>query len=124
MGEGFDDSTWTSGTGGVGFDAVPGGTPAPSGWNVHMVRASTGVFNNIATTKNVLDGNVGGFTIASDNSVSQVTNINYMPGGHFTGDNGLPDGATTATATSDPLREEYAIRRPSGDQTDPRFEPA
>jgi hypothetical protein len=107
---GFNDSSWLSGTQGVGFDANPGGTPGPAGWNVHMVRASTGDFNNIATASKVLNGQTGGFTIASDNSVTGVTNINYMPGGRFGGDNGLPDGATVNSATSDPLREEYALR--------------
>lgn len=107
---GFDDSSWLSSTQGVGFDATPGGTPGPAGWNVHMIRASTGDFANIASATNVLNGQTGGFAIASDNSVTQVTNINYMPGGHFGSDANLPNGATTATPTGDPTREEYALR--------------
>ena len=110
---GFDDSTWLNGTQGVGFDAVPGGNPGPAGWTVHMLRASTGDFTNISVAKNVLDGKTSGFTIASDNTVPSFPTINYMPGGHFANDNNLPDGATTTTSSSDPLRTQYAIRATS-----------
>jgi hypothetical protein len=107
---GFIDGPWLPGTQGVGFDSIPGGPTGPAGWNVHMVRAATGDFSNIAFARNVLNGQTAGFTIASDNSVSQVANINYMPGGHFGSDNNLPNGATTATSIDDPTRNEYAIR--------------
>jgi hypothetical protein len=107
---GFNDNSWLPGTQGVGFDSNPGGPSGLAGWNVHMVRAASGDFSSIAPATNVLNGVTNGFTIASDNTVSQVTNINYMPGGHFGNDSGLPDGATVSTGTGDPLREEYAIR--------------
>jgi hypothetical protein len=108
----FDDTgaAWLSGAGGVGFDSNPGGQPAPAGWNVHMVRAATGDFGSIVAAKNVLDGNLAGFTVASDNSVTAVNHIDYADGGHFAENNTLPDGGSVASGSASPLREEYAIR--------------
>jgi len=100
---------WLAGTGGVGFDAA-GGPPPPNGWNVRMIRASTGDFPNIAVAKTVLDGNTTGFTIASDNTTTPINHIDYVDGGHFSENNKLPNGAGVLDGSAAATRTEYAIR--------------
>jgi len=108
----YDDSgaQWLSGKGGVGFDPNPGGGTFPAGWNVHMIDTSTGDFPNIATAKKVLDGNTTGFTVFSDTNATQVPNIDFMEGGHFTVNRDLPNGASVGSGASSALRTEYALR--------------
>src|SRR5207248_8691289 len=53
------------------------------------------------------------FTIASNNTVSQIATLDFVEGGHFTGNAPLPNGATSTTPNNDPTREEYAIRATS-----------
>jgi hypothetical protein len=107
----FDDSgaDWLSGQGGVGFDSA-GGPPPPAGWNVHMVRATTGDFPNIAAAKAVLDGNTSGYVIVDDKNVSPVNHIDYLDNGHFTENNPLPNGASVNSGSAAATRTEYALR--------------
>jgi Chitobiase/beta-hexosaminidase C-terminal domain/CotH kinase protein/Lamin Tail Domain/PKD domain len=105
----FDDASWLSGQKGIGYETDTASTPAPVGWTVNMVRATSGIIDNVAKATSLLNGNTTGFTVV--NSPAQVLpDVNFMTGGHYVGDRALPNGAGPGGTVTDPLREQYALR--------------
>lgn len=108
-GSGFDDSAWTSGNVGVGFE-VPASV---SQFRTHMVDTSVGTINNINQASALLDGNLGGYTVAFDGTANSST-VNYGDPGSFTGsgnaDQALPNGLVGTGSNGQPGREQYALR--------------
>jgi hypothetical protein len=107
---GFDDSTWTSATTGVGYETDP--PPPPfAGYTVRMVDINGGTdgqLNNITEAQSILNGTASSaaYTVASDNT-NQYSNVNFGGGGGFFNDNLLPNGETDLAALG---RTDYTMR--------------
>lgn len=106
----FNDSAWTAGTTGVGYetDSPP---PATPGFRVRMVNVNPGTRADISTIDDAAailngpDGTAGGaYVVQTDTTVARTV-INMGPGGSYGGDQILPNGLA-----SDDL---YAVRSTS-----------
>jgi hypothetical protein len=100
----FDDSGWIAGTTGVGYEnETP--TPGTPGFRTRMVDVTGSELSNIALASAILDsadGSAGGlWTVESDTTVMK-TIVNMGPGGRFSPDESLPNGASDG--------EQYALR--------------
>ncbi|MCY2950518.1 MAG: lamin tail domain-containing protein, partial [Planctomycetota bacterium] len=87
---GFNDASWRSGTGGVGFDLWTAPPPI-AGFTVKMADFN-GDLNNITTAQQILDGPMPpGYTLQSQ-ATKDYQVVNHGPGGDFVPDESLPDG--------------------------------
>ena len=108
---GFNDSSWISGTNGVGFE-VP---TVSTGFNVRMVDTnggSDGQIDTITEATSILDGtfSAGSFTIATDTTAA-ASALNYGNPGTFTADLTFPNGVGPGTANQFAAgREQFALR--------------
>jgi hypothetical protein len=106
----YNDSSWTLGGLGVGYEKDPVPQPGPAGFNVRMLDASSGSFADIGTAKAVLGGNTAGFTFASDTTIVSQDIDFAGPGGRYANNRNLPNGFGVANASNVPEREQYAMR--------------
>ncbi|HEV8290642.1 MAG TPA: lamin tail domain-containing protein, partial [Tepidisphaeraceae bacterium] len=106
----FDDSSWSQGTTGVGYETDP--PPPPfAGFTVRQVDVqggSDGSLDNITEAMNLLNGNANpsAYTVVFNGSKEYPT-VNFGGGQAFTGDNILPNGETLQDAAG---RTNYALR--------------
>lgn len=85
----FVDSSWTTGTTGVGYDLnIP--PPPISGWTVKMVDFNEGIVD-IPTATRILGGDTSGYTV-SFTGFKDYGVVNLGPGGSYSPDDLLPDG--------------------------------
>lgn len=104
----FDDSTWTQGTTGVGYESEEP-IPIYRGFQVRMLdlTGSTSL-PNIGVAETLLNGDTTGYTVASNNTVNKTT-VNF-DGWGFGSDETWPNGVTVAISQDDELRNVYAMR--------------
>lgn len=100
---GFDDSGWTGGSSGYGYDVDPAPTMV-SGFKVNMIDAATGTLANIEQATTLLNGNTTGFTIATNTTVIHTT-VNYGDAGNFTPNINYPNDPTGLYATTNGVNE-------------------
>jgi len=121
----FDDTDWTPGTSGVGFDLDT--VPPASGFTVRMIDLGAGTDPSIDDLREavaLLDGPVDAtrYLVDFDGSADR-TAINFGLGGPYGSNLPLPNGATPVGSATVPGREQYALRAtsavniPAGDWT-------
>src|SRR6185503_6890960 len=100
-GLGFGDSSWISGTTGVGFEKV-----IVSGFKSRMVDTNSGSFGNVTQATTVLDGITAGYNVASETSHT-VADINYGDTGAIAGGRNWPVGSFS---NSQAERTQFVVR--------------
>ena len=108
---GFDDSTWGSGTSGIGYDINTPPQPV-AGFAVRMIDTVGGDLGNIGVATNLLNGNTAGFVMASDTAGTR-SHVNFGDAGAFTANaQRLPNDPNGAFAGNNGAaeREQYALR--------------
>ena len=97
----FNDSSWTSGFTGVGYDADVA-PPRIPGWTVRMVNFNEGI-SDVTTATRLLDGDFSGYTVNQPLPAPRdYPAVNHGSGGDYAGDQQLPDGSQN--------NETYALR--------------
>lgn len=116
----FNDSAWTAGTTGVGYetDSPP---PATPGFRVRMVNVSAGTRADISTVDdaaailNSPDGTAAGaYVVQTDTTVARTV-INMGPGGSYGGDEILPNGLASDDLYA--VRSTATVTIPAGEWT-------
>jgi len=103
----FDDSSWTVGKTGVGFETVQPPPQIP-GFTVKMIDCSTNDIYNIGVAQSILNGPLPGGAIVSTKDYAIV---NLGTGGHYGGEQTLPNGfGATGDDVYAPQREQYVLR--------------
>ncbi len=97
---GYNDASWAQGPMPLGFDT--GQVTSSPGFTVRTVDTSAGDISSINVATSLLNGNTGGFTVASDTS-SVFSYVNFGDSGNLSSP---PDIAVPGTSD----REQYAMR--------------
>jgi hypothetical protein len=105
----FNDTSWTSGKAGVGFD-IQTAPPQIPGFTVKMVDFNEGI-GDVGTASNILSGITTGYTIAFTGSKDYAV-VNHGVGGDYGGDQLLPDGLTDTDTYA--LRATANVKIPAG----------
>jgi hypothetical protein len=95
----FNDSSWTSGTTGVGYD-LNIQPPPVSGWSVKEVDFNEAI-GDVSTATRILNGDFSGYTVAFQGT-KDYSQVNLGPGGAYAPDDNLPDGSAA--------NDTYALR--------------
>jgi len=116
----FNDSPWTLGTTGVGYETDSPPPPNP-GYRVRMVNVGAGTRGDISTIDDAeailesSDGTAGGaYTLQGDTTVVKPI-INMGQGGSFGTDDTLPNGTSTDDLYA--VRATSTVTIPAGDWT-------
>ena len=109
----YDDSTWASGTTGVGYDVPFSGGLVP-GFTLRQVDVTGGnvdtAINSLQEAIDILDGkNLSNYNF-NFNGAANVPLINHGAGGSFGGDRPLPSGFGPTWPSSSDERSNYAMR--------------